>query len=94
VSFVTSFGRGVGFVRVIAVLTHVFPMRFYFEPCWINMLLCFHSKANKIHQFLNLILLWNNTLRVSDGPSVHHQESEKLVHLVGFTIEIYYDPRP
>ena len=35
-----------------------------------------------MHQFLKFILFWNNTLHVSDGLSV------KLVHLVGFTIEI------
>jgi len=70
-----------------------------------------------MYQFLKFILFWNNTLHVSDGLSVHHQESktvhtatsvcqtdtvtcllagtrfEKLVHLVGFTTEIYYDAR-
>jgi hypothetical protein len=70
---------------------------------------------------LKFILFWNNTLHVSDGLSVHHQEFktvhtatsicqtdtatcllasrqqylfEKLVHLVGFIIEIYHDARP
>jgi len=32
-----------------------------------------------MHQFLKFILFWNNTLHVSDGLSVHHQES-KTVH--------------
>jgi len=32
-----------------------------------------------MHQFLKFILFWNNTLRVSDGLSVHHQEF-KTVH--------------
>ena len=67
-----------------------------------------------------IYLFWNNTPRVSDGHSVHHQEFktvhtatgicqkilltassqqylfkfEILVHLVGFTTEIYYDARP
>jgi len=27
-----------------------------------------------MHQFLKFILFWNNTLHVSDGLSVHHQE--------------------
>jgi len=27
-----------------------------------------------MHQFLQFILFWNNTLHVSDGLSVHHQE--------------------
>jgi len=32
-----------------------------------------------MHQFLKFILLWNITLHVSDGLSVHHQEF-KTVH--------------
>jgi len=32
-----------------------------------------------MHQFLKFILFWNNTVHVSDGLSVHHQES-KTVH--------------
>jgi len=32
-----------------------------------------------MHQFLKFILFRNNTLRVSDGLSVHHQEI-KIVH--------------
>jgi len=32
-----------------------------------------------MHQFLKFILFWNNTLHVSDGLSVHHQEF-KTVH--------------
>jgi hypothetical protein len=32
-----------------------------------------------MHQFLKFILFWNNTPHVSDGLSVHHQES-KTVH--------------
>jgi len=32
-----------------------------------------------MHQFLKFILFWNNTLHVSDGLSVHHQEL-KTVH--------------
>jgi len=27
-----------------------------------------------MHQFLKIILFWNNILHVSDGLSVHHQE--------------------
>ena len=37
------------------------------------------SKTNQMHQFLKFILFWNNTLRVSDGLSVHRQEL-KTVH--------------
>jgi len=32
-----------------------------------------------MYNISNLILFWNNSLHVSDGPSVHHQES-KTVH--------------
>ena len=32
-----------------------------------------------MHQILKFILFWNNTLHVSDGLSVHHQEF-KTVH--------------
>jgi len=32
-----------------------------------------------MHQFLEFILFWNNTLHVSDGLSVHRQEF-KTVH--------------
>jgi len=39
----------------------------------------FYSKTNKMHQCIKLILFWNDTLHVSDGPSVHHQEF-KTVH--------------
>ena len=41
--------------------------------------LCFYSKTNYMHQFLKFILFWKNTLHVSDGLSVHHQEF-KTVH--------------
>jgi hypothetical protein len=39
----------------------------------------FYSKTNEMHQFLKFILLCSSTLHVSDGLSVHHQES-KTVH--------------
>jgi len=39
----------------------------------------FYSKTNQTHNISNFILFWNNTLHVSDGLSVHHQES-KTVH--------------
>jgi len=31
----------------------------------------FYSKTNKMHQCIKFILFWNDTLRVSDGLSVH-----------------------
>ena len=45
-----------------------------------SIVICFHSKPNQVHQFLKFILFWNNTLHVSDGLSVHHQEF-KTVHI-------------
>jgi hypothetical protein len=43
--------------------------------------LFFIFKTNAMHQFLKFILFFNSTLHVSDGLSVHHQES-KTVHTV------------
>jgi hypothetical protein len=34
----------------------------------------FYTKTNQMYQFLKFILLWNNTLHVLGGLSVHHQE--------------------
>jgi hypothetical protein len=39
----------------------------------------FYSTTSKMHQFLKFILFCNSTLHVSDGLSVHLQES-KAVH--------------
>jgi len=39
----------------------------------------FYSKTNDMHQFLKFISFCSSTLLVSDGLSVHHQES-KTVH--------------
>ena len=43
------------------------------------MLVSFYSKTNEIRQFFKFILFCSSTLPVSDGLSVHHQES-KTVH--------------
>jgi len=32
-----------------------------------------------MHKFLKFILFWNNTLHVSDGLSVHHQEIKLFI---------------
>ena len=40
-----------------------------------------YSKTNKMHRCTNFILFWNDTLHVSDGLSVHHQEFLQF-HLV------------
>jgi len=39
----------------------------------------FCRKTDKMHQRIKFILFWNDTLHVSDGPSVHRQEF-KSVH--------------
>jgi len=36
-------------------------------------------KTNKMHPSIKFILFWNDTLHVSDGLSVHHQEF-KTIH--------------
>ena len=47
---------------------------------WPCIVIYFYSKTNQMHQFLKFILFWNNTLHVSDGLSVHHQQL-KTVHI-------------
>jgi len=39
----------------------------------------FHSKTNQMHKCIKFILFWNDTLHVSDGLSVQHQQF-KTVH--------------
>jgi len=48
----------------------------FIGPC---IVIYFYSKTNEMHQFLRLILFCSSTLHVSNGLSVHHQES-KTVH--------------
>jgi hypothetical protein len=45
-------------------------------PC---IVIYFCSKTSRMHNISNLFYFGNNTLHVSDGLSVHHQES-KTVH--------------
>jgi len=40
--------------------------------------LSFYSKTNEMRQFFKFILFSSNTLHVSDGLSVHHQESKNV----------------
>ena len=40
-------------------------------PC---IVIYFYSKTNWMHQCVKFILFWNDTLHISDGLSVHHQE--------------------
>ena len=42
-------------------------------PC---IVIYFYSKTNKMHQFFRFILFCGSTLHVSDGLSVHQQESK------------------
>ena len=44
--------------------------------------LCVH-KPHMSRSYLNHLVLWNNTLDVSDSLSVHHQES-KTVHTASY----------
>jgi hypothetical protein len=37
-----------------------------------------YSNPNEMHQFLKFILFCSSTLHVSDGLSVHHQESKTV----------------
>jgi len=37
-----------------------------------------------MHQFLKFILFWNNTLHVSDGLSVHHQEFQDCTYSIRY----------
>jgi len=38
----------------------------------------FYSKTKEMRQFLKFILFWSGTVHVSDGLSVHHQESKTV----------------
>jgi len=40
-------------------------------PC---IVIYFYIKSNQMHQCIKFILFWKDTLHVSDGLSVHHQE--------------------
>ena len=42
-----------------------------------------YSKTNQMHQCLEFILFWNNTLHVLDGLSVHHQEFTTIHTVTG-----------
>jgi len=46
----------------------------------------FYTKTNEMQQFLKFILFCSSSLHVSDGLSVHHQES-KTVHTVPGTCQ-------
>ena len=39
----------------------------------------FYSKSNQMHKCIKFILFWNDTVHVSEGLSIHHQEF-KTVH--------------
>ena len=45
-----------------------------------------YSKTNEMHLFLKFILFCSSTLHVSDGLSVHYQES-KTVHTASGTCQ-------
>jgi hypothetical protein len=43
---------------------------------WPSIVMYFYSNTNQMHNISNFILFWNNTLHVSDGLSIYHQESK------------------
>ena len=57
--------QGICMETVVAYFTFV-------GPC---IVIYFYSKTNQMHNISNLFYFGNNTLHVSDGLSVHHQES-------------------
>jgi hypothetical protein len=65
----TSIGFYVHGVKLVCFATFIEP----------SIVICFYSKTNQMHQFFKFILFCSSTLHVSDGLSVHHQES-KTVH--------------
>ena len=48
----------------------------FIGPC---IVIYFYSKTNQMHQSITFILFWNDTLHVSEGLAVYHQEF-KTVH--------------
>jgi hypothetical protein len=61
---------------VFSVINKMYMNLTFVGPC---IVLYFYRKTNQMHRFSNLFYFWKNTLHVSDGLSVHHQES-KTVH--------------
>jgi len=47
----------------------------FIGPC---IVIYFYSKTKEMHQFLTFILFCSSTLHVSEGFSVHHQESKTI----------------
>jgi hypothetical protein len=45
----------------------------------------FYRKSKKMQQLLKFILFWGNTLHVSDGLSVHHQEFKTVQTATGIS---------
>jgi len=45
-------------------------------PC---IVMYFYRKPNQMHKRIKFILFWNDTVHVSDGLPIHHQEF-KTVH--------------
>ena len=67
-------------------LKNLFCENFRIMKCMVHLtfigpgiVIYFYSKTNTMHQCIKFILFWNDTLHVSDGLSVHHQEF-KTVH--------------
>ena len=50
---------------------HPVPLLTFVGPC---IVIYFYSKTNQMHQCIKFILFWNDTVHVSDGLSIHHQQ--------------------
>jgi len=57
----------------------------FIVPC---VVIYFYSKSKEMHRFLKFILFCSSTLHVSDGLSVHRQES-KTVHTASGICQTY-----
>jgi len=63
----------VGYNKLLSLILNIYTIT-------VNVLIWYlYSKTNQTHNISSLFYFDNNTLHVSDGFSVHHQES-KTVH--------------
>ena len=76
---------------IVILLLHVSTLLYHLQGARSQHLLSyviismqFCSKTNKMHQCVKFILFWNDTLRVSDGLSVHYHEFKTVHTATGF----------
>jgi len=63
------------FLYLAITHTHYYYYYYYVKPTSFY----FYSKTIQMHRCVKFILFWNDTLRISDGLSIYHQEF-KTVH--------------